>query len=473
MRKRFLASVAALVGGAGLAFGQAPAGVAPADPAAVPIAAVPPPGGVMPVAGFLPDFSQHGKEALYLHSGAAPGADFGAGAQHGRYFPWCLHCGDCAGDKCGFACAPEAKQAFRASGGPDCFYFDLEWMLMYFRAMPIAAPMISAGPIGSAARPGVDDGARVLFGQQNVDFGPMNTLKLTMGLWDSDRICGIEASAFLTEQRAEVNQFFGPIDGRTVLARPVTNVLNGVPESILISSPPGFGGSAGTYTASRAGGAELNFLRNWCYYDRIKFNTLFGVRWMALNEQLRVDSNSVLTDVDPADPPIRDISDSFTTRNNFYGLNFGFRSEFRKGRWFTDMTAKVALGFTHEKLNQSGFTRFVDQGIETVIPYGAYVLEPNSGRFSEKDLSALPEFNIKFGYQWSQRISTYIGYDIMYLSNVVRPGDQVNPNINPTLLPISNVYNPQFPFGPPEPALLFKTTDFTMQGLTLGLSIRY
>lgn len=473
MRKRFLASVAALAGGAGLAFGQAPAGAAPADPAAVPIAAVPTPGGIMPVSALMPDLSQHGKEALYLHSGAAPGADAGMGPPDGIRFPWCFHCGDHCDDKCGFACAPGMKQAFRATGGPDCFYFDLEWLLLYFRSMPVAAPMISAGPIGSAARPGVDDGAKVLFGDKNIDFGPMNTLRLTMGVWDTDRICGIEASAFLTEQRAEVNQFLGPIEGRTVLARPVFNVLTGVQESILISSPPNFGGTAGTYTSSRAGGAEVNFLRNFCYYDRFKFNTIVGARWMALNEQLRVDSNSVLTDVDPADPPIRDITDQFSTRNNFYGLNFGFHSEFRKGRWFTDMVAKVALGFTHEKLNQSGFTRFVDQGVETVIPFGAYVLEPNSGRFSNKDLAALPEFNLKLGYQCSQRISAYIGYDIMYLSKAVRPGDQVNPNINPTLLPISNVFNPQFPFGPPEPSLLFKTTDFVMQGFSFGVSVRY
>lgn len=472
MKKRMLASVAALAAGAGLAWGQ---GQAPAasEPAAVAIPGVADAGGITPVAGHEPLYLQGGPEdpyAAYRPHGPWAGGDPGAGC--GPFGCGLKGCGPhgCHG---WFQCGDGSQQVHKAAGGPDCFYFDLELLYLYGRPMPIPAPLITAGPIGSSGRPGVDDGVRTLFGGRNVDFGPQASLRGTIGFWDKYRCWGVEAVGFITEQQAEVNQFDGPITGRTVLARPNFNVLTGVPDSILVSSPPFFGGSAGVYTNTRAGGAELNFLRSWAYYDKFKFNTLAGFRWFSLNEQLRVDSTSVLTDLNPADPPVTDITDLITTRNNFYGLNLGFRNEFRLNRVFVDQTLKVAVGFTHQKLNMEGATRFVNAGIPTTVPYGSYVLEPNSGNFSDKQFAILPEYNIKLGYQWTQRFSTYIGYDIMYLSKVARPGDQINPNVNPTLLPVSAVYNPQFPFGPPEPALLFDKSDYLLQGFQFGMSLRY
>ena len=173
------------------------------------------------------------------------------------------------------------------------------------------------------------------------------------------------------------------------------------------------------------------------------------------------------------DPPVRDITDNFTTRNNFYGLQTGFQTEWRHNRWFVDATAKIAIGLTHEKLNINGTTRFVDAGIENIVPFGAFALEPNSGDHSTKKFAYMPEGTIKVGYQWTQRLSTYVGYDGLYINRVVRPGDQVNPVINPTLLPISQAYNPQFPFGPAQPSLPFKQADFYMQGFVVGLTFRY
>jgi hypothetical protein len=459
MRKRFLASVAALVMTASLTIGQDPSGTPIADPMAIPIPGVAPPGGITPVIGS--------KEMLFLQGGPQNAWPC--------YGPNCGRNCDCDGCKRGLEClrcGDGANSVHKAAGGPDCFYFDLELLYLYYRAMPVPTPLLTAGPIGSTGRPG-EEGVRILFGNDNVDIGPHATIRGTMGVWDACRRWGLEVSAFLTEQRAEVDMFDAPITSRTVLARPNFNVLTGVPDSILISSPPTFGGSAGIYTNNRAGGAEVNILRSWCYYDRCKFNTLIGARWFSLNEQLRIDSTSVLPFPDPNDPNIIDITDNFTTRNNFYGINFGFQSEWRHGRWYADLTAKIAAGFTHEKLNINGFTRQVNQGVATVTPFGAFALEPNSGDFSDNEFAVLPSCTLKLGYNWTQRLSTFIGYEGMYLSRVVRPGNQINPNINPTLLPVSNVFNPQFPFGPAQPSLLFDNNDFWLQGFTFGLSFRY
>lgn len=476
MKKAILASVAALVAGTGIAFGQAPPN-APTDPSTISASGSP---------MYDPNVVQAwGRGPLYLQGGPeggyppdAPGymcGRCGTGENCGQ----CRHCGGRGCEECG----PKWPQFHKAAGGPDCFFFDVEAIYFYARSMKISAPMITSGPIGSAARIG-EDGTTVLFGGDNVRYGPIPSLRLNMGIWDETRCWGWNASAFITEQHAEVDRFDAPITGRTVLARPIVNVLTGVPDSIIVANPPAFGGSALGYANLQSGGAELNLMRNWAYYDRFKLTGLAGFRWYNLNEEVRVDTTAVVPGADPNDPSIRTISDRFLTRNNFYGGQAGATVEVRRGRWFTEATGKVAAGFTHEQLKQSGFTQFSgpalpgeqiarDPTTTTTIPYGAYVLESNSGTFTDKEFAWMPEFNLKIGYQWTQRFSTFFGYDALYISKVVRAGEQVNPNINPTLLPISDVFNPQFPFGPPEPSLIFKKSDFFMQGFTFGAMYRY
>src|SRR5207245_2673950 len=140
---------------------------------------------------------------------------------------------------------------------------------------------------------------------------------------------------------------------------------------------------------------------------------------------------------------------------------------------FVDMTGKIAAGVMNEFLSIEGRTRFVDAGVTNIVPAGLLALETNSGRTHHNEFAYIPEFNIKFGFQVTQHMSVFTGYNAIYVSKVERPGDQIDPNVNPTLLPISNQYNPQFPFGPFRPARLNESSDFFAQGFQFGLSFRY
>jgi hypothetical protein len=78
------------------------------------------------------------------------------------------------------------------------------------------------------------------------------------------------------------------------------------------------------------------------------------------------------------------------------------------------------------------------------------------------------EANVRLGYHVTDHLTGFIGYDFQYLSNVVRPGDQIDPSINPGNLPTSQQ------FGTPgstfRPTVLFKQTDFFTTGLAFGLT---
>ena len=62
-------------------------------------------------------------------------------------------------------------------------------------------------------------------------------------------------------------------------------------------------------------------------------------------------------------------------------------------------------------------------------------------------------------------IAVTVGYDFLYDSNVIRPGDEINRNI-----PKGQTYQ-QDGTAPSltSPARLFKTTDLFAQGVSIGL----
>lgn len=69
----------------------------------------------------------------------------------------------------------------------------------------------------------------------------------------------------------------------------------------------------------------------------------------------------------------------------------------------------------------------------------------------------------------TRRLRATAGYSLIYMGNVVRPGDQVDLDVNPNLLPPENV-----PFsGPLRPQFNFVETDYWVQGLSFGGEFRW
>jgi len=80
----------------------------------------------------------------------------------------------------------------------------------------------------------------------------------------------------------------------------------------------------------------------------------------------------------------------------------------------------------------------------------------------------VPELGVKFGYNFTEHLRGYVGYDVLYASNVVRPGDQVDTFVNSSFIPPRGT-----PVGAPLPHFQFRTTDFWAQGVSFGLELRY
>jgi hypothetical protein len=168
------------------------------------------------------------------------------------------------------------------------------------------------------------------------------------------------------------------------------------------------------------------------------------------------------------------IYDQFDTSNRFHGGQLGLHADM-VGKWvFCEMTAKVALGQVTEVVRIDGATAIytpVLGGISTArYPGGLYALPSNIGRYTRGVFAVVPEGTFKVGLKLGDTGRFYVGYNFLYLSDAVRPGEQVDRTINPTQIPALGGGGMTFA---DRPRALFNRSDFWAQGLMLGLETRY
>jgi hypothetical protein len=454
MRKGLFASVAALAAGAGVALGQgvpmtgpgypsAP-GPGPGDPNGFLGGAPAPPPPNVPPAGDMPLYGQvGGPDSPHPINPVAPKYGFNVGQLH------------------------------KAAGGPDRFWVDVEENVWAIRSMPVAFPLLTTGPPSSSGVLG-QPGTSVLLGDENLERHEyFSVFRITGGIWDDHRVWGLEGSGFISERRRETFDFFVPSTGSMILARPIIDAGTGAQTSFLVAVPGQFSGFAQVDTVFQMGGAEGNLLYNLMYCDMFKANFLAGIRYVDTTEALTISSTTELPNAaNPQFPIESTVSDQFKAHNQFLGGQIGLETELRYRRFFVDLTAKIAAGNVHEKLNVDGFTFTTVNGLpNSFAPAGLLALVTNSGKNSHDEFAYVPEGIVKFGWQWTQRISTYVGYNGLYISRVLRPGEQIDPVINTTLVPSSSSFGQTF--GPARPLPVLKQSDFWAQGVIFGLSIRY
>ena len=220
---------------------------------------------------------------------------------------------------------------------------------------------------------------------------------------------------------------------------------------------------------------------NWCQGCDYRVDLLAGARYLNLRESLSVveDIFQLPNTPGPFAGVRYQITDRFSTANQFYGGQVGVRSFCRFDRFTLEGSAKLALGVTHESETTNGFFT-VPAGVVNPDPRpgGLLAQASNIGTFSRDRFAFVPEVGVKLGYDIHDCIRLTVGYNFLYWSSVMRPGDQVDRNIDVTNIPnfqardvngnlITTATNPG------HPAVLLKDTDFWAQGVTFGVEFRY
>jgi hypothetical protein len=363
-------------------------------------------------------------------------------------------------------------------GGDCCPQRGRGWIsaeyLMWWQRSQVVPPLVATSPAGTpqvnAAIVGVP-GNSVLY-----DSTPLTTRgggRFTLGRW-MPNLCdnlGIEMTFFYIARQNATSTYAS--DGSVILGRPFTE--GGVQNAELFSFPNLASGQTTISNYSQIWGLEGNLRYKWRCNDRCWVDMLGGYRHINLSEGIQL-SEDVTFGPGTLSPGLRSVEqESFRTRNQFDGVQFGLDGECRIwNRWFIGATTKVALGNVYQRVDIAGTTTFtnVPAPFGDSTQQGALLASPtNIGRFTQNRFAVVPEVTLKLGYDITDRLRIFAGYNFLYISSVMRPGEQIDTNVNQNFRP--TLVGPGAGGGPAVPAVLMRTSDYWAQGLNFGLQYRY
>jgi len=441
MQKRLLKSVAALAAGAALAFGAGRAVAQPSEPPPaaavapnVPLAALPPATSFPP--GILPP------GAMGPQGVAPPGYDPSGGI---------------------FGRVPPQGEFFLERA-----WTNFEYLLWDMRDGPAPALAVQGVP-GGGADPNFP-GAIVLFGGP-IRWDLSNGARVTAGTWlpGSTRV-GIEGSGTILEVKPLTRGRDAGILGGPLLGTPFINELTGNIDSLL-ASDVGVPGRIEASAKTQIYAVDLNLVVNTYRRMFLSANIYGGFRHFQLNEEIYLQFNSAGnpsgTFLGLADAGPIALEDRFQTQNVFYGGQLGFQFQYRYKRWTLDGDNRLGMGVMTRVLDVNGFTN--SNGVRAVG--GLFAQTTNIGTRSDNEFAVIPQLTGRLGYQLTRCVRMTAGFDFMYVTSVLRPGDQIDPVVNPTLVPL----RPEFgqPLGTARPAQRFVPTDFWAHGVSFGFHLRY
>jgi hypothetical protein len=373
----------------------------------------------------------------------------------------------------------EAKQDSRVYGSA-------EYLLWWFKDSPLPVPLLATTSNPGAA-PVVllgDPSTTVLLGDQRLNTGLHQGARFTIGGWiDDHREIAVEGSYFFTASKTTVRTVTsGGQPDAPVLAVPFFDEDAGGESSILVAAPGNFAGSATLSLTSRIQGAELLGAVTTCEGNDFHFQVLAGFRYLNMTEHLSYATASTGL-VDPNTDLILNTLDQFNTQNLFYGCQLGARADYRLGNFDVSACVKLALGDMIETATINGAitTNFFNGppgGPYTGVPVqnlpgaGIFAQPSNVGRVGRDQIAFIPEIGVKIGYQITEALRIYAGYDLLYVSSVIRPGDQIDRGINFSQTVQSVIAGNPAATGT-RPAATLTASDFWMQGIQLGLEVRY
>jgi hypothetical protein len=267
-------------------------------------------------------------------------------------------------------------------------------------------------------------------------------------------------------------------NGSPILARPFFDIVAGRETAQFASFPAVVRGDIAVESDTQLRSFGINLqadavnppnhpsqIANGCAREP-RVDWIVGYRNVRLEDSLTFREN--LTALVPPGG-IVNLRESFETENQFQGIELGFVREVPLGRWWFETTSRVAVGNNSQRVKIAGSTRLVEAGVAETFPGGLYAQRTNIGTFERDRFTVVPELGATLGFHLGPRMSLTAGYTFVYISNVVRAGDQIDTDINPGLLPVEvNPLN-----GPLRPRFLFRETDFYAHGITVGGDFRF
>jgi hypothetical protein len=344
---------------------------------------------------------------------------------------------------------------------------DFEALIWWPRSQPLSVPVVTTGPGSLGANAGALGAQGTMSLNRALNFDAMGGFRTDIGGWfGQGHVFGLEGDVFTLGRATggfSVNDRSG--NGSFVINEPVI----GAPFSTQVSAPGVETGGVSVRTSSELWGLGITGLFNLYRNNGWTVSATGGFRYLQLDEHLNIVSNSALfTTATYTDnqgntlasaPPgsTVTVTDEFSTRNQFYGGEIGLRVQYIMDRWSFSARGTFAMGGMHETVRVNGVTNVFPINADPVFLNGGNFATLQNGLYARNVFAVVPGMQLTLGYQFTPFLRATVGYNFLFISNVVRPGNQID-----------NTYD-----GVMHPLVPMKTSTYWAQGLNLGLRVSF
>ncbi len=332
--------------------------------------------------------------------------------------------------------------------------------------------VVEGNPVPDFAPILYNPGSTVVLGDQSIDSKWRSGGRFSVGFICGD-MCqvGVEATYFfLARSSTEKSVFSDGEIGSPFLSIPFINSNTGFESSFAIARPGSFDGLATLNVSNAMQGAELYSTTHLPYLNGWSMNIFGGIRYLNFNEKLNFDTESLF--INPAINDVFFTNDRFYVDNNFYGGSLGASAIFQCHGLIASVKAKIGAGVMYQtskirgRFDTNDYTGFT---IVQSFDGGYFALPSNSGTRKRPRFSVLPEVEVNIGYEVIQNLALHVGYNFLYVTNVLRASRQLDRYINPTGSPLYMETPVPIQVGSSYPKRYMRSDDLWVQGITTGL----
>ncbi len=369
---------------------------------------------------------------------------------------------------------------------------NIEYLYWWSRNAPVSVPLVTTGSVSDPV-PGAigQPNTSILFGNHSINNHGQSGFRIALRSWfGCNKSFGIEGSGFYLPKKSRKNfSRSSEADGLPILGVPFINVSpfpldpnngwvsinNSGETALLAANGVDQFGSISVSSSTQLWSVELNGLFNFLNKSSFKLSTLLGFIYLDLKDTLRLDFRSLPIATPLAIFRYTTITDRFRTHNEFYGGQIGLRGELCGCSMFLNFIAKLGFGATREIVDING--NFSDPNPNLYVNFGTgqggiFAQPSNIGKHKKTKFAVLPEITVRFGVNLLRSLRLSVGYDFLYLSSVVRPGKQIDRNINESQVGPAPGGVPPTLIGPSRPKPLHNTTGYWAQGINAGIEFR-
>lgn len=353
------------------------------------------------------------------------------------------------------------------------FWINAEYLYWKIEDSKKTIPLVLEGsPVPDMTPILNNPGSEVVLGDDHVNSKWRSGGRFSLGFICGD-MCqvGVEATYFFLGKSSTEKSVFsnGAVDS-PFFSIPFIDSNTGLESSFAIARPGIFNGFASLKVLNNMQGAELYSITHLPYLNGWSMNIFGGFRYLNFNEKLQFNTESLF--INSAINDVFSTIDRFHVDNNFYGGSLGLNAMFECHNLLFNVKAKIGAGAIYQSTKVRGQFRTNNYTGFTLVQTfdgGYFALPSNSGTKRRPKFSVIPEVEVNFGYEVIDGLALNIGYNFLYVTNVLRASRQMDRHINPTGSPLYEETPAPIQVGAPRPKRHMRSSGLWVQGVNVGI----